>query len=100
MLAFMSFALRIKNREHDLRTSYRKGHPHFYVYLAIDALLTMGLVFGVVSVASSLTGESASHLLLTKAGGHAMTSAELVASAAASTLDGEQYWLGAFTGYT
>lgn len=96
----MRFILRLKSREHVLLTSYKKEHPHFFAYLALDAFLSIALVFGAVQIGSSLEGATPTHELLMDVGGHALSADELIAHVPSSSHNGKPYWLGAYSGYS
>ena len=53
MLALFRIILNLKEREHFLRTRYHSRHPHFLLYLLLDAILSFSLVGGGYALASS-----------------------------------------------
>lgn len=44
MLAFLRWLHVLARKEHVLRTNYHRSHPHFLIYLAADAIITVSLV--------------------------------------------------------
>jgi hypothetical protein len=44
MLAFLRWLHVLARKEHVLRTNYHRAHPHFLIYLAADAIITVALV--------------------------------------------------------
>ncbi|HUX65700.1 MAG TPA: hypothetical protein VMV42_01000 [archaeon] len=46
MIAIVRWVLRHLEKEHILRTNYHKSHPHFILYLGIDAVLSGILIAG------------------------------------------------------
>lgn len=44
MLVFLRWLQVLARKEHLLRTNYHRTHPHFLIYLAIDAIITVSLI--------------------------------------------------------
>jgi len=44
MLALIRWFHKLAKKEHLLRTNYHRSHPHFLIYLAADAIITVALV--------------------------------------------------------
>lgn len=99
MLAFIRFLMNLKNHEHTLIQKYHQDHPRYLLYLAIDAVLSMALVFGAVQVNTSVASESDS-VLFTHAGSVALTAEELKKHDPGSLHHGHEFWLGPLGGYT
>jgi hypothetical protein len=51
LLAIFRMLRNLRDKEHYLRTRYQKEHPHFYLYLALDAILTVIISTSLYSVA-------------------------------------------------
>ena len=52
MLAIIRLLKNLRDKEHYLRTRYQKDHPHFYRFIALDAILTVLLVGGTYGIAT------------------------------------------------
>lgn len=44
MLAFLRWLHVLAKKEHVLRTNYHRSHPHFLIYMAADAIITVSLI--------------------------------------------------------
>lgn len=93
MIAVYRWILGLLKREHVLRTNYHKSHPHFLLYIVLDALLSFGLVFGGfqifrphVSIAEELV----------EAGAVTISADGLIVHVKENNLDA--YWLGPISG--
>lgn len=53
MLLLFRYFKNLRDREHFLRTRYRSEHPHFFLYLALDAIVTVAIVTGGYAIAST-----------------------------------------------
>lgn len=94
LLIFIRWLLRLFKKEHEALARYERSHPHFFWFLAADALLSIALVAGGYQffLTSSPVAESNEPLELPKVSASALASA-----AAIEKLDA--YWLGPVSGY-
>lgn len=79
--------------EHEVLARYERSHPHFLRYLALDALLSVALVFAGFQIYAAHSSTSKN---LTHAGQIALSSPDLI-----DHLKGDRiraYWLGAVRG--
>ena len=53
MLALIRQLIKLFKKEHLLVSRYERSHPHFFWYLGLDAVLSVGLVFGAFYFATS-----------------------------------------------
>lgn len=94
MLIVIRWLMKVFKKEHGLLVRYERSHPHFFAYIALDAVLSVALVFGafqLVGVDSS-TAEKLRHMGIT-----AVTSDELIEHAKDEVID--VFWLGPIPGY-
>ncbi len=81
-------------KEYDLLVRYERSHRHFFRYFALDAILTVGLVFGGFLLFES---HSAPESKLVHAGAVAMTPKEFVEHIKHQPI--LAYWMGAIRNY-
>lgn len=94
MIALIRRLLRFIKKDQRLLTNYQRSHPHFFGYIALDAVLSVALVVGayqLVGVDSS-TAEKLLHM-----GTTVVTSDELIKHAKDDDVDA--FWLGPVSGY-
>jgi len=53
MLALFRVLKNLRDREHYLRTRYHRAHPHFLLYIALDAIITVAIFGGGYALAST-----------------------------------------------
>jgi hypothetical protein len=53
MLALFRILKNLREREHYLRTRYHREHPHFLLYIALDAIITLAIFSGGYALAAS-----------------------------------------------
>jgi hypothetical protein len=94
MISIYRWILKLRKKEHILRTNYHKSHPHFYLYIGLDAVLSFALVMGVTGFAASQTSNA---VKLGHAGGAAMSVEELVKHVKTEPIDA--FWLGYNSNY-
>jgi hypothetical protein len=95
MIAIYRWILGLLKKEHVLRTNYHKSHPHFLLYIGLDALLSFALVFGGFQIFNPRTSSAAQNLI--HAGGVALSANDFVNHAREMKVD--TFWLGAISGY-
>ena len=98
MLSVVRLLIRLKAKEHILRTNYHRQHPHFPTYLAIDAILSVSLVLGLGQLSSTLASAKVQVETLTQAGAKVLSAQELIDHVPLPMHQGNRYWLGAFSG--
>lgn len=99
MLALIRAIMRFKDREHLLRTNYHREHPHFPIYMAIDAILSAGLVFGAIQLGSTIASANPNQVMLTHVGGVVLSDDQLASHVPLPIHKGAtRYWLGAQVG--
>lgn len=81
-------------KEHDLLSRYERAHPHFIRYLALDAVVTVAVVFGVFQFVQGNASTIESQEPLEMSAG---SSSALIAQTNHEKLDA--YWLGPISGY-
>lgn len=96
MLAIIRALKNLRNREHYLRTRYHRNHPHFLLYLTLDAVVTIALVGGGLAFASSHGVSSRNSAVLADLGATQMTAGQLQSQARSH--DSLMYWVGPIVG--
>lgn len=91
MIAIVRWVLGLFNREHLLLSRYRKSHPHFILYLSLDAVLSATIVLAGFQFAASHTSTDL-HAIMRGSGVIAMSSSELIEHAKKNGRP--VYWLG------
>lgn len=84
---------RVFKKEHDLFARYERSHPHFLVFIAIDAAISVALVVGGFALVSSLASNTHSSIPM---GVAAVSEGDLVSHARADNTD--VFWLGPVRG--
>lgn len=92
LLAIFRWALGLFRKEHELLSNYSRAHPHFFWYLGIDALLSVGIVFGGFTLYAQTYSDSQR---LSDVGAAAMTAEALKKHVTDQKLDA--YWLGSIS---
>lgn len=92
MLALLRIFKNLRDREHYLRTRYHKDHPHFLLYLALDAILTVTFVGGGLALASAGGAFERDPEVLVDLGLAPVTETKLRAQAAEHGV--KMYWVG------
>ena len=93
VLAFIRWLLRLLKKEQAALSRYERSHPHFFWFLALDAVLSIALIFAGFQIYGS--GESSTERLA-HAGYVVMSSEQLVDHLAKDGLNA--YWLGSIRG--
>ena len=75
MIYLYRWILKLRKKEHILRTNYHRSHPHFLLFIGLDAVLSFALVFTGFQVAYS---HSRLHGPLNHVGAEAVQSDELI----------------------
>lgn len=96
MMAVIRFIYDFIKKEELVALGYIRKHPRRNWLIALDALLTMSLVFGGVAYASQ-SSNNATSLELMRVGAIPMTSSEFIEHAHAH--GGIVYWLGSMKGF-
>jgi hypothetical protein len=94
MIALYRWILGLMKKEHILRTNYHRSHPHFIIYMGLDALLSFGLVFGGFQIFrphSSVAQE------LVQVGAATVSADDLIKQVKKEKV--VAYWLGPISGY-
>jgi len=94
MIAVYRWILGLTKKEHILRTNYHRSHPHFLLYMGLDAVLSFALVFGGIQIAWS---HSSGAEKLVRAGAVIVSDDELINDVKKENVDA--YWLGPIPGY-
>lgn len=94
MIAIYRWILGLMKKEHILRTNYHRSHPHFLLYIGLDAVLSFALVFGGIQIATS---HSSDEQKLAHVGAVAIPSDELINLVKKENVDA--YWLGPISEY-
>ncbi|MBI3430556.1 MAG: hypothetical protein HY050_11020 [Actinobacteria bacterium] len=92
MLAIFRWSLGLFRKERELFSNYSRAHPHFFWYLGIDALLSVGIVLGGFALYTQRTSDTheRSHL-----GSATLTSEALIKHVIDE--DTDAYWLGSIS---
>lgn len=93
MLVFIRWLMKVFKKEHAVLERYERSHPHFFRYLAVDAILSVAVVFVGFNFYAS---NSSSTKNLTHAGQVAMTSGQLIDHLKKDRI--KVYWLGPVQG--
>lgn len=96
MMALFRYIYDFLRKEDVVGLDYIRQHPRRYWLIALDALITMSLVFGGVAYASQ-SSRDATSLELMRIGAMPMTASEFMAHVHAE--GGREYWLGEMQGY-
>ena len=94
MFAIYRWILGLLKKEHALFTNYHKSHPHFPLYITLDAVLSFSLVFGAIHLISPHSSAARS---LIHVGAEAVPSDELISHLKKENVDA--YWFGPLSGY-
>ncbi|HEX7405850.1 MAG TPA: hypothetical protein VF307_08005 [Candidatus Nanopelagicaceae bacterium] len=89
MIAIYRWILRLTKKEHVLVTNYQRSHPHFLLYIGLDAVLSFALVFVGIQIANSHS--SVSHKLV-EAGAATISAEQLSNLVKNEHIDA--FWLG------
>ncbi|MBC7463552.1 MAG: hypothetical protein H7227_04760 [Actinobacteria bacterium] len=92
MLALLRILRNLRKREHYLRTRYHRSHPHFLLYIALDAIITLALVGGGLAVTSSNGIFERNPQTLVDLGLSTLTEAQLKTQVQQHGID--MYWVG------
>lgn len=79
--------LKLFKKEHAVLSRYERSHPHFLMYLALDAVVTMAIVFGIFQAVSASSSAPNASL-----GATVESASDLVKQAA--SVQADAYWLG------
>ena len=82
--------LKLYKKEHAVLARYERSHPHFLMYLALDAVVTMAVVFGLFQAVWANSSSPTSRMGLT-----VESSSDLVKQATDARVDA--YWLGSIS---
>lgn len=98
VLSLIRYIAGLLKKEHILRHNYHRTHPHFLWYVLLDAVLSIGLVFGGFAIVHGIFGPSKAQIENEDAGAIPLTAERLFAH-----LQGEKrvaYWIGPKEGYS
>lgn len=93
MLALIRQLMKFFEKEHQLVLRYEKSHPHFFWFLGLDAVLSLGIMIGGFYF---VTSNSPTRQNLVHVGASAMTAGEFVAHIKENHVTA--YWLGPISG--
>jgi hypothetical protein len=96
MLAIIRVLKNLRNREHYLRTRYHREHPHFLLYIALDAIITVAIFGGGYAIASSHGILDRNPAVLADLGAMQLDAVGLQAQAKEHGVD--MFWVGPMAG--
>jgi hypothetical protein len=92
MLAIFRVLRNLRDKEHYLRTRYHREHPHFLLYIALDAIITVAIFGGSYAIASTHGILDRNPSVLADLGAKQLTATELVSQVRDHGVD--MYWVG------